>query len=157
MVLAKNRNSASTISEQIRRRIFQKQYLAVVQGKTPPNGVLIHYLSKDRDRNLVRVTDKTDRKAMKAELSYLRNKYDTGRDLSLLTIQLLTGRPHQIRVQFAEIGHPLYGDRKYGSPGQSASGPALFARSIHFRHPADGKTAEYQAEPPDTDPWKIFK
>ncbi len=156
MVLAKTSKAASRLSEQIRQRSFQKRYLLVVKGQVPPNAVLVHHLLKDPDSNHVKVVSQRNKKAKKAELSYLRLDYHPTRDLSLVKANLITGRPHQIRVQFSVEGHPLLGDKKYGDPDDTTDSPALFASGISFRHPTHGDTVRYTASPPDTEPWKMF-
>lgn len=78
-------------------------------------------------------------------------------DLSLVRIQLHTGRPHQIRVQFAATGCPLYGDQKYGAtmnkPGQQL---ALWATELSFEHPVTKETMRFHSPTPLTDPWTMF-
>src|SRR5690625_2236915 len=137
IALAKTSRAASRLSEQIRNRTFRKQYLAVVHGKIPPNGVLVHYLLKDRSANRVTVSRQNHKAALKAELSYIARGRDRQKNLSLAEIHLITGRPHQIRVQFSAEGYPLFGDTKYGRMNTEAQKPALFATKIIFRHPAE--------------------
>jgi 23S rRNA pseudouridine1911/1915/1917 synthase len=157
MVLAKTSKAASRLSEQIRQRSFQKRYLLVVKGETPPNAFLVHHLLKDPVSNRVKVVSQRHKKAKKAELSYLRLDYNSTHNLSLVQANLITGRPHQIRVQFSAEGFPLLGDKKYGEPDGPADSPALFASGISFRHPTLGSTVSYSASPPDTEPWTLFE
>lgn len=158
MVLAKRPSAASHLSAQIRDHTFGKIYLAVVEGATPPNGVLAHHLVKDPSTNHVTASRKeTPGQTQRAELSFVRLDYHRDKNLSFLQIQLLTGRPHQIRVQFASEGYPLYGDQKYGYAGrEDRTDPALFARGLKFRHPETGKPVTYTADPPDHYPWNLF-
>ena len=78
--------------------------------------------------------------------------------LSLVRINLQTGRSHQIRVQFSTIGHPLYGDQKYGAdcnkPGQQI---ALWSMEIGFRHPTKNEEMTFQSAPPNQYPWNLFE
>ncbi|MEX2572858.1 MAG: pseudouridine synthase [Balneolaceae bacterium] len=155
MVLAKTSKAASRISEQIRNHTFQKRYQVVVSGRTAPNGVLIHHLQKNSETNFVTVSANRDR-SKKAELSYIRKAYNPLKNLSLLQVSLITGRPHQIRVQFSAEGYPLAGDRKYGSRVQDSAGPALFASSVRFAHPVNGQQVEFTSDCPDHKPWNYF-
>lgn len=157
MVLAKNHEAASKISRQIRQRLFQKLYLIVAEGDTPPNGVLVNYLSKDSSSNRVTVTDSSEKTGKRAELSYLKKSFDTRRNLSLLQVQLLTGRPHQIRSQFAHAGYPLPGDHKYGVGSNHSQSPSLFSEKIQFTHPQTGKKLQFSAKPPQIKPWTYFE
>ncbi len=153
MVLGKNHAAASNISKQIRQRLFQKLYLVVVEGDTPPNGVLMNYISKNPESNRVTVTDSSGKRA---ELSYVKKSSDSNRNLSLLQVQLLTGRPHQIRAQFAHAGYPLPGDHKYGVRSSHSQSPSLFSARIQFTHPQTGNKIKFSAKPPRINPWSYF-
>ena len=91
-----------------------------------------------------------------AKLFYSTEKATTIKDdiCSLVRIKLLTGRTHQIRVQFANQGHPLFGDGKYGAKDNSDL--ALHCSKISFAHPNDGVTMMFSSEPPDKEPWNTF-
>ena len=95
MVFAKTSKAASRLSEQIRNGTFKKEYLAIVCGKVKENGTLEDYLLKDSKTNMVKVNSK----GKKSILEYIRLDYREG--LSLVKINLKTGRSHQIRVQFS--------------------------------------------------------
>jgi len=112
-----------------------KFYLAVVSGRLiPPQGTLSSYLAENAAFNVYSTPDPSRGKL--AQTGYTLVKEQKGH--SLVLIELLTGRKHQIRVQFADKGHPLVGDRKYGR-GQAASVDlALHALSISFTHPVSG-------------------
>lgn len=157
MVLAKTSKAASRLSEQVRKREIRKRYLLVAHGKTPPNGVLVHHLLKNPETNRVEVLNREIKKSLRAELSYLREAYLPDRDLSLVMVNLITGRPHQIRVQFSFEGHSIFGDFKYGKPDKVLKEPALFALSIRFSHPISGKSISFNCAPPRTRPWNYFK
>lgn len=158
MVLAKTSKAASRLSEQIRSRKFDKRYLLIVHGKTPPNGVLVHNLLKDSASNRVTVTAADNKKSKRAELVYQQLEYHNIHDISLVKVNLITGRPHQIRVQFSSEGFPLVGDKKYGknSINIPASEPALFASEIIFSHPVRKNTVSFEASPPTSPPWNFF-
>lgn len=121
MVFAKTSKAASRLSDAVRRRAIKRGYLAVVRN-TPPEeqGILEHYLVKDSRQNKVYTVPPHHKNAKKAVLKY--QVMAKRKNLSLLYVELHTGRPHQIRVQLSAVGCPLYGDQKYGQefnrPGQ---------------------------------------
>ena len=155
MVVAKTSKAAARLSEQIREQKIEKTYLAVIHG-TPREvkGFLEHILLKDPGTNTVSVVSDLRNGAKKALLEYETLKSAAG--YSLVKIQLHTGRSHQIRVQFAAIGHPLYGDQKYGAeynkPGQQL---ALWSHRLSFFHPTKNEKISFESFPPRTEPWII--
>ncbi|MTI95264.1 MAG: RNA pseudouridine synthase [Firmicutes bacterium] len=155
MVFAKTSKAAARLSDQIRTREFAKTYLAVVHGKPKKANRLRHYLAKDSSTNTVSVVSSDAQNAKEAELEY-HVLASTG-DLSLLKINLITGRPHQIRVQFAATDYPLYGDQKYGAkinkPGQQL---ALFCHEISCLHPTRKEPLTFSQNPRDVHPWNQF-
>jgi len=153
MVFAKTSKAASRISEQIRAQQVRKRYRALVYGTPPPNGVLEHHLEKDRQKNIVTVVKRPTRKSKKAKLSF--NKLESIESLSLIDINLETGRAHQIRVQFAEINSPIWGDKRYGKEGSGHI--ALHAYSFKLEHPTLKEKMTFTAELPDSEPWTRFK
>lgn len=155
MVFAKTSKAAARLSEQIRKNELDKQYLAVVFGRPEkPSGTLVNFLSKDEATNTVRVVDGTE-VGKKASLEY--KVLDFSQGMSLIKIKLHTGRSHQIRVQLSAIGHPLYGDQKYGrglnKPGMQL---ALWSVEIGFMHPTLKQFQSYKSVPPDIYPWNLF-
>lgn len=153
MVFAKTSKAASRISEQIRARKVRKRYRAVVNGTPPPNGVLEHHLEKDRQKNVVKVVQRPTRESKNAKLSF--NTLASNGSLSLVDINLETGRAHQIRVQFADIGSPIWGDKRYG---KNESGHiALHAYSFKLEHPTQKEKITFTAELPESEPWSRFK
>jgi len=155
MVFAKTSKAASRLSNQVRTRKFKKIYLAVVRGKPAQAKRLRHYLAKDTRTNTVSVVSKNAQNAKEAVLEY--KVLGSKGDLSLLKINLITGRSHQIRVQFAAEGHPLYGDQKYGvrlnKPGQQI---ALFCHEITCQHPTLKETMTFTQNPESVHPWSQF-
>jgi len=128
MVFAKTSKAASRLSKQIQDKTFKKSYLAVIENLNKKEGTLIDYLEKDKNNNSL-VT--TKEKGKYAELNYKEiKKID---NLSLIKINLLTGRHHQIRIQFKSRNNPLYGDQRYGKEDKKQL--ALFAYKIEFIHP----------------------
>ena len=135
MVFARTSKAASRLSEQIREKSFKKKYLAVVDGKfETKQGTLEDYLYKDERNNISKVVDKNKKNAKLAKLDYEVLNYDDKRNLSLIKINLHTGRHHQIRVQMANCGHSLFGDQKYGVRGKGKQ-IRLWAYEISFLHP----------------------
>ena len=151
MVLARNANSASELSRQIRENSFRKEYMAVIHG-TPKQdeGRLEDLLYRDKARKMTFVTDKMNKGVQPAALQYrvLEKRGDT----SLVRIKLETGRTHQIRVQFASRGLPLVGERKYSTLEDDCE-IALWSYRIGFTHPKTGERMEFTHEPPENDPW----
>lgn len=156
MVFAKTSKAASRLSEQIRTREFKKNYLAVIHGSPEClNGRLRHYLRKDQSNNTVKAFNEPQPEAKEAILEY---EIIARRDnLGLGKIHLTTGRSHQIRVQFAAISHPLYGDQKYGAdisrPGQQI---ALWSAELTFKHPTRDELMQFNSDPPSVYPWNLF-
>ena len=160
MVYAKNQKAAASLSRQVQDGRMEKQYQAVVCGKLVDIvGNYVDYLLKDGKNNFVSIVDKTVAGSKRAELSYrvLEEKEEENRPISLVEIRLLTGRQHQIRVQFAGHGTPLWGDNKYNPqwagvlPGKEKErrqgSLALWAVRLSFEHPATGKRMTFSTKP----------
>lgn len=158
MMLAKNRKAADKLAGQIRDRQVQKTYRVVTFGSAPVNGVLTHHLEKDRSRNVVTARDEPGTDTKEAVLSFARLGVADrdGQPLSLLSVHLQTGRPHQIRVQLAAEGHPVWGDYKYGPDQPDGRDMALRAVELVLRHPATGKELRFSSPPPQEEPWNQF-
>ncbi|WP_010273706.1 RluA family pseudouridine synthase [Paenibacillus senegalensis] len=156
MVFAKTSKAASRLSDQVRTRLLDKTYTAVVHGSvTPSQGRLKHYLLKDNRTNTVRAVSSHTSGAKEALLDY--TLLDQREGLSLIKVNLITGRPHQIRVQWATQGHPLYGDQRYGQrlakPGQQI---ALWASELAFDHPTQKTRLSFRSSPPQRAPWTLW-
>lgn len=124
----------------------EKTYLAVVHGRCKKKeGLLSSYLAENA-AHVVYTTSDTE-KGRLARTGY-RVLRETG-DYSLLELDLLTGRKHQIRVQLAAIGHPVVGDEKYGSGRKAARRLALHAQTLSFAHPVSGRRLTFTAEVPE--------
>ncbi|RST76056.1 RluA family pseudouridine synthase [Siminovitchia acidinfaciens] len=156
MVFAKTSKAASRLSDAIRRQKFERTYLAVVRGVPQDEGRLEHYLYKDQRNNIVRTVPSNHKQGKKSILEY--KLLRSAEDLSLVTVRLLTGRSHQIRVQLSSIGYPLYGDQKYGQkvnrPGQQI---ALWANTIEFEHPTNKEWIRFESRPPKEYPWDMWR
>jgi len=149
MVFAKTSKAASRLSEQIRNNAFHKEYLAVVCGKTNDRDTFVDKLLKDHKKNIVKVNNN----GKLSELEYELLDYKEG--LSLVKINLKTGRSHQIRVQFSHHGFPLYGDQKYNTDTPKDQ-IALFASKIEFIHPTTKENVIFELPKPDRYPFNIF-
>ena len=157
MVFAKTSKAASRLSEQIREKKFNKEYLCIVDGKMENNaGVFEDYLVKNEKNNLSKVTDKNNKNAKLAKLEYEVLKYDEKINLSLVSVKLYTGRHHQIRVQFASRNHSLYGDQKYGTRGRGKQ-LCLWAYKLSFTHPTTKELLEFTDYPDPIGSWIILK
>lgn len=144
LVFAKTPNAAKELNRQLTASGFEKHYLALVCGiPVPPEGILADYLIKDGRTNTSRVCEQNTPGAKPARLHY-KIKEIRG-SISLIEIQLDTGRHHQIRVQMANIGCPLVGDHKYGAPDcPQTTGPLrLCAYRLVFKHPAAGRVLTF--------------
>jgi len=156
MVLAKTSKAASRLSDAVRTRQLDKTYIAVVHGKpSRPQDTLRHWLRKDTRTNTVSVVKPGAADAKEAVLDY--RTLGSADGLSLVQIKLHTGRPHQIRVQLAASGCPLYGDQRYGS-GVNKVGQqlALWATRLGFEHPTLKETLVFTSRPPEQHPWFLW-
>ena len=157
MVFAKTSKAAARLSEQVRERELEKIYYAVVRGEIlKAQARLEDYLYKENATNTVKVVSANAPGAKEAVLEYQLVSFQAG--LSLVQIKLHTGRAHQIRVQFAHLGHPLYGDQRYGAglnhPGEQL---ALWATSLTLKHPTKQEQMTFVSEPPQLKPWNVFQ
>lgn len=152
MVLARTPQAASELSRQIREEIFQKEYLAVVHGTPECSGTLTDLLYRDKARKMTMVASQPGKGVQEAVLHYQR--LGTLGDMSRVRIQLVTGRTHQIRVQFASRGMPLVGERKYAEPADDCP-IALWSCRLAFTHPTTGEKMDLWLDPPSIYPWSI--
>ena len=151
MVFAKTSKAASRLSEEIRKQNMTKKYLAVVHGNLDKQeGILEDYILKLEDNSSIITTKE---KGKYAKLSY--KVLDYKDNLSLVDITLDTGRHHQIRVQFKNINHPLYGDQRYGK--QDKKQLALYAYYLSFNHPITKEKLEFINYPTKEGIWGLFK
>lgn len=148
LLIARTSKAAARLSRQFRDRQVSKVYLAVVEGVPEQSeAVLEHLLRKDERHRRVHVTMVDDGTAQQARLRY-RVLRSWQQDRALVEVHLETGRKHQIRAQFAAIGHPVAGDRKYNSNLSFAPGIALHSSRLEFTHPVRGERMTIEAELP---------
>ena len=153
MVLARNAKAASELSRQVREDEFEKEYLAVVHGvPAEKNSTLRDLLIRDKARKMTLVTDTPGKGVQEAILHY--QTVAEGEGLSRVCIQLVTGRTHQIRTQFASRNLPLVGERKYAVLDDDCE-IALWSHRIGFTHPTTGERMEFTQEPPEVYPWTV--
>ena len=151
MVFAKTSKAANRLSEQVRNKKFEKIYYAVVQGKPKAKDHLEDYLLKDLKTNITKI----DKNGKLAILDY--KLISTVENLSLVEIELETGRSHQIRVQFSSRDIPLYGDQKYNRNAKVGQQLALFAKKLSFEHPVTHEILSFELSLPDRHPFNYFK
>jgi len=158
MIFAKTSKAAGRLSQQIKNGEVDKRYLAVVVGSPKFRADrLTNYLKKDEKANIVKLCTALEEGAKKAILDYkvLETNSDLSPPMSLVDINLLTGRSHQIRVQMQNLGHSLIGDTKYGTI--KAKNLALWAYELRCTHPVTKQSMRFVAYPPiDHLPWKLF-
>ena len=146
VMAAKNAETLRILNQKIKDREIAKFYLAIIHGKmTPPQGKLEGFLLKDEDKAQVKVFRKPVPGGKSAATLYTTLKINRG--LSLVECELLTGRTHQIRAQFAAAGHPLLGDGKYGREKDNKQYgrffQALYSYKLEFTFPTDAGILEY--------------
>ena len=157
MIFAKTSKSASRLSDQVREKVFKKKYLAVVDGKIEnKSGTLEDYLYKDERNNISKVVNKNKKNAKLAKLDYEVIKYDEVKNLSLVKVNLHTGRHHQIRVQLSNFGHSIFGDQKYGTRGQGKQ-IALWAYELTINHPITKEEMTFKDLPENVGTWCILR
>lgn len=157
VVFARTSKALSRLNIMLRDGEIHKTYWAIVKNKPPKaEDHLISYLSRNEEKNKSTVHEKAVTGSQKAELIY---KIIGQSDLYfLLSVQLLTGRHHQIRAQLAAIGCPIKGDLKYGYPRSNPGGFIhLHARSIAFIHPVKKEQIKVIADPPKDKLWDFFR
>lgn len=153
MVYAKTPEAAKQLSRQIQENKVKKKYMALLTGLLPQKeGHLVNWLLKDGRTNTSSIVPEKIAGAKRAELLYkvLRTRYVDGMQYSLVQIELLTGRHHQIRVQTAGAGAGIYGDTKYNPEFQGKKGwfdMGLFSCFLGFYHPRTKKQLCFEAVP----------
>ena len=144
VIAAKTAEALRVMNQKIKDRELDKRYLAIVEGTPKPReGSLKGYLFKDEKKNRVFVTDKMQPGAKTCQTNYKVLASQNG--LSLVECELITGRTHQIRAQFAHAGHPLLGDGKYGKLDKrfDRTYQALYSYKLTFTFSTDAGALEY--------------
>lgn len=149
IVFARTSKSAARLNEQFREWETEKTYWAFVEHPpSPPAGTCVDWLAKDDDAHRTRIVSPETRDAKEARLDY--RLLQTTPAGALVEVNLKTGRKHQIRVQFENLGCPILGDRKYGGRGEFRGGIPLHARKLTILHPTRKEFMTFTAPPPAT-------
>ena len=144
MIAAKTAEALRVMNQKIKDREIDKRYLAIVEGTPKPKeGSLKGYLFKDAQKNRVYVTDTPQPGSKTCQTNY--KTLATAAGLSLVECELITGRTHQIRAQFAHAGHPLLGDGKYGKLDKrfDRNYQALYSYKLTFTFTTDAGSLAY--------------
>lgn len=157
MVFARTSKAAARLSEEVISKVFKKQYLTIVDGKFEKNkGTLEDYLLKNERNNISKVVKEGTKNSKLASLDYEVLTYNDEINLSVLKIDLHTGRHHQIRVQLSSRNHSIYGDQKYGTRGRGKQ-IALWAYSLTIVHPVTKEEMTFKSIPDKIGSWKILE
>ncbi len=157
VLFAKNSKAAAELTKILNEGKIKKIYTAVVCGKAKESGTMEDYLLKNSRTNMSVVSDESNKNAKRAVLEYKKTGETVSDEygiLSLVKIHLLTGRHHQIRVQFASRGLPLWGDTKYNAEFAKKRGyfaTALWSSGISFRYKNEYVSVESKPQ------WNIFE
>jgi 23S rRNA pseudouridine1911/1915/1917 synthase len=147
LLFARTSKAAARLAEQFRQNSIEKVYWAIVEGEVGrAAGTLEDWLKKNEEAGRVEVVDSEEPRAHQALLHYQRRAQHGG--LTWLEVRPQTGRTHQLRVQLAHHGHPIYGDAKYGSIHTFDRAIGLHARSLTFLHPIRYEPITLTAEVP---------
>lgn len=150
MVFAKTSKAAARLNEQIKNRTINKTYYAILCGNLTKNGVLEDYLLKDQKINKTIISkDGKYSKLIYEVINNIDNK-------TLVKINLITGRAHQIRVQFSSRNLPLYGDHRYNKNVKDNSNIALIAKQLSFYHPITKELLNFEIDLPKKYPYTLF-
>ena len=153
VVFAKTSKALTRLNDMFRNNEIHKTYWAIVQGRPKqPEAHLTHYITSVERNNKSYASLRPKEGAARSELIY--RTLAEGENYSLLEINLITGRKHQIRVQLSTTGTPIKGDLKYGARRSNPDGSiSLLARSIRFVHPVSKKEIYVEAPVPDDKLW----
>ena len=144
LVFAKTSKAAKRLNEQIKNHEFKKGYLAVLEGNLDSSsGMLVNHLYKDKKTGISKVVNDNFIGGKLCKLQYTVLAYLGKR--TLVKINLITGRHHQIRLQFSNIGHPLHADRRYGD--KTSDGIRLYAYELEFKHPVTKELLSFKILP----------
>lgn len=159
VIFARTSKALERMNKLFADRKIDKTYWALVKDRPDPlSATLVHYLDKDRERNITKALDATSRRhpdAKKSELTY--DLISSVGNYHLLEVHPKTGRPHQIRAQLSKVGLPIKGDIKYGYPKADKDGNiSLHCRAMTFVHPVTNVIVEIVADPPKEQVWDQF-
>lgn len=154
MVFAKTSKAAERLSKQITDKKFIKTYYAIIEGIPKKEDTFKDYLKKDEKTNTSYITNEKDGKLSILDYTLI----DSKNNLSLVKINLKTGRHHQIRVQFSSRHYPLYGDHKYNKKfiNDNKEDIALIAKELSFYHPVTKELLNFKIDLPKKYPYNLF-
>jgi 23S rRNA pseudouridine1911/1915/1917 synthase len=145
LVFAKSERVKSVLKGVFSRHEIRRKYWAIVEGNVEKdNGTIRSYLAQDRSLRMHSTEDKRRGKSAVTHFRVLRRFHN----ITALEVTLETGRKNQIRVHLSEMGHPIVGDRAYGSTQDPLGRLGLHAFQLGFKHPVRGTPLEFQTEPP---------
>jgi 23S rRNA pseudouridine1911/1915/1917 synthase len=156
VLFAKTSKGLSRMNQLFKEKKIDKIYWAIVKNKPEqPNGLLKHFLVRNKQKNKSYSYPSPRKNAKEGQLTY--SLIAESNNYFLLKIKLLTGRHHQIRSQLSKIGCPIKGDLKYGFPRSNRDGGiSLHSRAISFTHPVKNKSVTITANPPTDNLWNYF-
>lgn len=154
MVFAKTSKAAERLAKQINNKEFIKTYYAIIEGTPKEKDTFKDYLKKDEKTNTSYITNEKNGKLSILDYTLIKSK----NNLSLVKINLLTGRHHQIRVQFSSRHYPLYGDHKYNKNfiKDNKENIALIAKELSFYHPTTKELLHFEIDLPKKYPYDLF-
>lgn len=152
LVFAKTSKAAKRLSEDMQKGNWSKTYSAIAEGNPPKHADLHDYLYKDEKTRTTHVTQ-DETKGKRANLTF--DKISEINDLSLVRIELDTGRHHQIRVQLSSRGWPIWGDARYNATSKAGQQIALWATELTILHPTKREKMTFQSNPSGI-PWNTF-
>lgn len=157
VIFARTSKALARMNEMLKSRDVSKKYWAVVKNvPAETEGRLVHFLRKNEKQNKSYVVNQDAPDAKKAELTY--KVLMQADHYTLVEVELLTGRHHQIRAQFAAIGCPIKGDLKYGADRSNPGGSIhLHARELEFIHPVKKESVHLIAPVPEDTLWQFFE
>ena len=146
LVFAKTKEAAALLSKQVQNGVMNKHYVALVEGiiDEPDGRQLCNYICKDPKTKNAFIANSPEEsiQVREAKLIYRTDKILRDKNETILSIDLITGRFHQIRAQLSHMGHPIVGDRRYGAASSYPNGIALAADRLEFMHPLSGEKVE---------------
>ncbi len=157
IVFAKTSKALTRLNKLFQERQVKKTYWAIVKNRPPETEeVLVHWLIKDKTRNVTSAYTRKKPGSLESTLTY--RVVNSVQRKHLLSVEPETGRPHQIRVQLAKVGCPIIGDLRYGNPPPNDDASiCLHARNLEFEHPVLKTIVRYTAPVPDMVLWNEFK
>ena len=157
VLFAKTSKALTRLNEMIRNGEIHKRYWAITEAvPNPEEGSLTHYIVRDGRTNRSRAYDKPKTDGKKAQLNYKMLGCSTR--YTLVEVELLTGRHHQIRAQLSKIGCPIKGDLKYGAKRSNPDGGiSLHSRKVEFLHPVRKEMMSITAPTPKDNLWEFFE